>query len=106
MTDLAQLEADLSGQVTSAPDLAALEPLRVAALGKQGSVSALLKTLGAMSPEERKVRGPEINGLRDRIASAIAERKAALEASALDAQLSAERLDLTLPGPPRRRGSV
>ena len=52
-----------------------------AALGKQGSVSALLKTLGAMSPEERKARGPAINSLRDRVAAAIAERKAALEAA-------------------------
>jgi len=106
MTDLNTLEADLTAQVAAAPDLQALEAVRVAALGKQGSVSALLKTLGAMSPEERKTRGPEINGLRDRVAAAIAGRKAVLEAEALNAQLAAETLDLTLPAPPRRRGSV
>src|SRR3954468_21253581 len=106
MTELSQMEAELTAQVQGAPDLSALEALRVAALGKQGSVSALLKTLGSMSPEERKEKGPEINGLRDRIATAISARKEALEAAALDTKLAAERLDLTLPAPPRRKGAV
>ena len=106
MTDLSQLEADLSAQIAAAGDLSALEAVRVAALGKTGSISALLKTLGSMSPDERKERGPQINGLRDRATTLIAERKAALEAAALDAQLAAERLDLTLPAPQRRKGGV
>jgi phenylalanyl-tRNA synthetase alpha chain len=59
-----------------------------------------------MGPEERREQGPLINGLRDRVQAALTERKTALEAAALDAQLAAERLDLTLPAPPRRRGSV
>jgi phenylalanyl-tRNA synthetase alpha chain len=106
MTDLTKLEAELTAQIAAAADLAALEALRVAALGKQGSISALLKTLGAMTPDERREQGPLINGLRDRVAAAVAARKAALEAEALDAQLAAETLDLTLPAPPRRKGSV
>jgi len=106
MTDLTKLEADLAAAVTAAPDAAVLETVRVAALGKSGSISDLLKTLGAMSPDERRERGPAINGLRDRIAGAIAERKAALEAGELDARLAAERIDLTLPPPPERRGRV
>jgi phenylalanyl-tRNA synthetase alpha chain len=106
MTDLTTLDQTLTAEITAAPDLAALEAIRVSALGKQGSVAALLKTLGAMSPEERKEQGPKINGLRDRVTALIAERKAALEAAALDAQLAAERVDLTLPPPPRRKGSV
>jgi phenylalanyl-tRNA synthetase alpha chain len=106
MTDLTRLEADLLAAVAAAPDLAALDEVRVTALGKQGSVSALLKSLGAMSPDERKVRGPEINGLRDRAAAAIAARKAELEAAALSARLATERVDLSLPSPPRRKGSV
>src|SRR5436190_11239269 len=106
MTDLSKLEAELTAQVAAASDIAALEAVRVAALGKTGSVSNLLKTLGAMSAEERKVQGPAINGLRDRIAAAIAERKAALEGAALAAQLATQSVDLTLPAPPRRRGSV
>jgi phenylalanyl-tRNA synthetase alpha chain len=106
MTDLTTLDQTLTADIAAAPDLAALEAIRVSALGKQGSVAALLKTLGAMSPEERKEQGPKINGLRDRVTALIAERKAALEAAALDAQLAAERVDLTLPPPPRRKGSV
>src|SRR5882724_9584489 len=106
MTDLSKLEAELTAAVSAAADVAALEAVRVAALGKSGSVSELLKTLGAMSPDERRERGPLINGLRDRIGGALAERKAALEAAELDAKLAAETVDLTLPPPPERRGRV
>jgi phenylalanyl-tRNA synthetase alpha chain len=106
MTDLTSLEAELTAQLASATDAAALEALRVAALGKSGSISALLKSLGAMSPAERREKGPAINGLRDRIATALADKKAALENAELDQRLATERLDLTLPAPPRRKGSV
>ena len=106
MTDLAQLEADLTAAVAAADSLDALESVRVGALGKQGSISALLKGMGAMSPDERKEKGPLINGLRDRVQGAIAARRAGLEAAALDARLQSERVDLTLPSPPRRKGSV
>ena len=106
MTDLSKLEAELSAAVAAASDVAALEAVRVTALGKSGSISDLLKTLGSMSPDERREQGPAINGLRDRVGAAIAERKAALEAAELDAKLAAERVDLTLPPPPERRGRV
>ncbi|NEX94064.1 phenylalanine--tRNA ligase subunit alpha [Caulobacter sp. 17J65-9] len=106
MTDLSVLESDLLGAVAAASDLAALEEVRVSALGKQGSISALLKGMGAMSPDERKEKGPLINGLRDRVQTAIGARKAALEDAALSAKLAAERVDLTLPAAPRRKGSV
>jgi len=106
MTDHSELEADLSAQIDAAPDLDALEQVRVAALGKAGVVSALLRSLGQMSPEARKTEGPAINGLRDRLTQAIAARKATLEAAALEASLAAGRLDLSLPAPPRRRGVV
>jgi len=106
MTDLTKLEVELSAAVAGAPDAAALEAVRVAALGKSGSISELLKTLGGMSPDERRAQGPAINGLRDRIGAAIAARKVALEAGELDAKLAAERVDLTLPPPPERRGRV
>ena len=97
MTDIATLETTLLADVAAAADEAALEATRVAALGKKGSVSDLLKSLGGMSPEERKVMGPAINGLRDKVQSAIQARKAALEAAALDLRLEAERVDVTLP---------
>jgi len=106
MTDITELEAELAARIAAAPDVAALEAVRVAALGKSGSISELLKTLGGMSPDERRERGPLINGLRDRIGAAIAEKKAALEAAELDARLAAETVDLSLPAPPKRRGRV
>ncbi|MDO8380966.1 phenylalanine--tRNA ligase subunit alpha [Phenylobacterium sp.] len=102
----AKLEADLTAAIAAAPDLAALEAVRVAALGKSGAISDLLKSLGSMSPDERREQGPLINGLRDRVQAAIADRKAGLEAAELDARLAAERVDLSLPPAPRRKGSV
>jgi phenylalanyl-tRNA synthetase alpha chain len=108
MTDLDTLERDLLAQVEAAPDEAALDGVRVAALGKKGAVSELLKTLGAMTPEARKERGPLINGLRDRVAGAIAARKDALAEAALERRLASERIDVTLPVQegPETRGRI
>jgi len=106
MTDLTQLETELAAAIAAAADLAALDAVRVAALGKSGSISELLKTLGGLDPDQRREQGPLINGLRDRIAAAIADRKTGLEAADLDARLTAERVDLTLPPPPERRGRI
>ena len=64
MTNHTDLEADLSAQIAAAPDLEALDQIRVAALGKSGVVSALLKSLGQMSPELRRVEGPAIKPAR------------------------------------------
>ena len=93
-------------RIAAAEDAAALESLRIEFLGKQGSVSALLKTLGAMSPDERQVEGPRIHALRQQVTDALAARKAALDGAALAEKLATERLDLTLPAPQSPRGSV
>ncbi|WP_420822603.1 phenylalanine--tRNA ligase subunit alpha [Sphingomonas flavalba] len=92
--------------IKSADSLDALDAIRVGALGKQGRVTALLKTLGGMSADERQVQGPRINGLREAVAAAIATRKAALEERALAARLASEAIDLTLPAPDAPQGSV
>lgn len=92
-----KLESSLLQAIDAALDVAALEELRVSALGKKGSISALLKTLGGMSPEERQENGPVFNQLRDRITEQITHRKMALEADALTAQLARETQDMTLP---------
>jgi phenylalanyl-tRNA synthetase alpha chain len=97
MTNIAQLESHILGAVATAGDEAALEAVRVSALGKKGSVSELLKTLGTMTPEERRSKGPAINGLKDRVTEAIAQRREALKAAALDQRLNMEALDVTLP---------
>ena len=108
MTDIATLEAELLPAIAAAPDEPALEAIRVAALGKSGTVSALLKTLGAMTPDERKQQGPLINGLKDRVTAAITARKDALADAALDQRLNSETVDVTLPvrEPPAETGRV
>ncbi len=108
MSDIAQLEQDVIAAVGAAGDEPALEAVRVSALGKSGSVSALLKTLGSMTPDERKAMGPAINGLKDKVGAAIAARKEALAAAALDARLKSETVDVTLPvrEAPAERGRV
>ena len=106
MTDLDQLKTDALTRIEDAPDAAALEALRIEFLGKQGSISGLMKTLGKMTPEERQVQGPLLNGLRTETADAIAARKAVLEDAELEARLATESLDLTLPAPEAPKGSV
>jgi phenylalanyl-tRNA synthetase alpha chain len=108
MSDIAKLEQELLSAIAAAADEAAVEAVRIAALGKSGSVTALLKTLGGMTPEERKEKGPAINGLKDRVAAAIAERKDALKHAALDARLNTETVDVTLPvrEPPTELGRI
>jgi len=106
MTDLDQLRDDLLAAVDSATTPEAIEGLRVAALGKAGSVTGLLKTLGGMSPEERQVQGPRIHALREAVTAAIGGRKAMLERAELDARLARETLDMTLPASPALAGTV
>lgn len=106
MDDIERLQSDATAGINGADTLAALEELRVAYLGKQGSISALMKTLGKMSPEERQSQGPLLNGLRQNVTDAVASRKAQLESAAMDAQLAEEHIDLTLPALQLPRGSV
>lgn len=106
MTDLASLNAQALAAIDAAQSLDALEAVRIETLGKQGSVTALLKSLGQMSPEERQTQGLAINGLREAVTSAIAAKKDALEGAALNARLATERLDMTLPAPDAPAGSV
>ncbi|KPL68964.1 phenylalanyl-tRNA synthetase subunit alpha [Erythrobacter sp. SG61-1L] len=106
MGEVDTLEGAALARIDAAEDLAALEALRVEYLGKQGSISGLLKTLGGMSPEERQTQGPKIHALREKVQTALATRKEALEGAALEAQLAAETLDLSLPAPDAPKGSV
>jgi phenylalanyl-tRNA synthetase alpha chain len=105
-SDLDQMKQDWLGRIAAAADLPALEAERVGALGKQGAVTGLLKTLGAMSPEQRQSEGPRIHALREAVTEAIAARKEGLEGAELERRLATERLDLTLPAAPALEGSV
>ncbi len=106
MTDIATLQSQTLADIGTVETVDALEAIRVAALGKQGSVSALLKSLGGMSPEERQAQGPVINGLREAVTGAIADKKVALEGAILNARLATERRDMTLPAPMLPQGSI
>src|SRR5262245_10642316 len=97
MSDINALQDDLLKQIAAASDEAALEAVRVSALGKKGSISALLATLGKMSPEQRKSEGAAINAVKDSVTQALTERRDVLKAAALDARLAREVLDVTLP---------
>jgi phenylalanyl-tRNA synthetase alpha chain len=99
MSDLDALKGELLAAISGAADEAALEAVRVAALGRKGSVSALLATLGALLPEERRTRGADINALKDMVTEALTARRGVLREAALVAQLKREALDLTLPTP-------
>jgi phenylalanyl-tRNA synthetase alpha chain len=104
--DIEAIGKRLMGLVESATNLDDLEAARVAVMGKNGELTALLKTLGAMSPEERIERGHKINLWKSAINGTIEAQKSAFESAALAARLTAERVDLTLPAPETPRGSV
>ena len=97
MSDIETLETSILAQVEAAADEAALEQVRVSALGKKGSVSEQMKTLGKMSPEERQVMGPALNGLKTRISDAIASRREVVKRADVEARLAKEKVDVTLP---------
>ena len=96
----------LLDKIAAAGSLQELESVRVAALGKQGEITALLKSLGAMDPEARASEAPKIHARREQVTSAIAARKDALEAAELDRKLATEKIDLSLPSPEFPRGSI
>ncbi len=103
MDDLRQKYLDA---IAGAADEAALEDLRVAAVGKKGEVSLKMRELGRMTPEERQVAGPNLNALKDELNAALAAKKAGLGDAALDARLKDEWLDVTLPARPRPHGTI
>ena len=96
----------LLDRIAAAGSLAELEQLRVGALGKQGEITAKLKSLGAMDPDTRAAEAPKIHALREAVTSAIAERKATLENADLEQRLATEKLDLSLPAPESPNGTV
>ncbi len=106
MQDLEALKSELTAAIDGAGDLDALEAVRVAALGRKGSVTGLMKTLGQLDADQRKAAGQAFNALKDEIAEAIEARKTTLSASGLDARLAEEKIDVTLPVRPERKGYV
>jgi phenylalanyl-tRNA synthetase alpha chain len=106
MTTLETLKSELLSAVNGAGDLPALEAARVAALGKKGRLTELMKGLGGLDAEARKAQGLALNQLRGALEQAIEAKKAELEAKALDARLAAERIDVSLPPRPAPQGRI
>jgi phenylalanyl-tRNA synthetase alpha chain len=106
MENLDQVREHLLKAAGDAADLAALEEVRVAALGKKGRITALMKELGAMAPEARKAAGAALNTLKDEVAAALDARKAVLAEAALDGRLAGETVDVTLPARPPAEGRI
>ncbi len=106
MDDLNSLVDEALESIAAAATLEALDAVRVRLLGKSGSVTALLKSLGKLAPDERRAQGERINVVRDRLGDALAQRKEALEKLALDARLAGERIDITLRGRDGERGAA
>ncbi|MEN0042029.1 MAG: phenylalanine--tRNA ligase subunit alpha [Pseudomonadota bacterium] len=108
MSELEALEVGTMAEISAAADLDALEAVRVGTLGKKGTVSAQMKQLGGMDADQRKVMGPALNGLKNRVADAIAARHEVLKREAVEARLVSERVDVTLPVQPgpQQRGRI
>ena len=108
MSETETLQSELIAAIDAAEDEAALEAIRIAELGKKGRISEMMKSLGKMSPEERKTEGPRLNGLRDQVQGAITARREALADAAIERRLASERVDVTLPvrPSPAARGRI
>ncbi len=106
MQDLQNLETKITAAITACDNLGKLEDIRVSEVGKKGRVSLLMRELGKMSADEKKIFGPKLNSLKNLINTAIADQKTALESAELDERLRSERIDVTLPTPPVTIGSI
>jgi len=103
---LLTLEQEILRGVSDAGDEAALEAIRISALGRKGAISEQMRSLGSLSPEERKETGAKLNLLKDKISDAINARKAALKETAIETRLRSEKVDITLPIRPERQGTI
>ncbi len=106
MESLEQLQSSLIDRVAEAGDLETLESLRIQALGKKGELTQRLKTLGSLSPEERKEAGQSLNRIKAAVTEAIETRRGTLEDAALEARLAKESIDVSLPTRPAEVGRI
>ena len=106
MNDLATLARQALDEVAAAGDLAALDDVRVRWLGKKGTLTEQLKSLGALSAADRPAAGQRINEAKERLQLAIEARRTALESAAVERNLSAGRIDVTAPGRGEERGGL
>ena len=104
--DLQRLKTETEASLAAATDLRAWDAIRIAVLGRNGSLTGLLRDLGKAPPEQRRERGAALNRLKDALTEAIEARRAELEDAALDVRLASERIDPSLPPRPHRTGAI
>ena len=104
--DIQSLQDELLADVAAAADRAALETTRVAALGKKGRITAQMKGLGQLAPEERRDAGAALNKVKEAVAAAIEERKLTLHEAELEERLATEGIDVTLPVRQQAQGRI
>lgn len=103
---LTSLTERATSSIAAAETLKALEELRIHILGKSGELTAQLKELGKLSPEERKEKGAALNQVKETITAALEAKKTKLEAAEMNARLASETVDITLPATPHAAGSI
>jgi len=106
MDELTDLEKELTARVAEAADLAALEALRVEALGKKGRITQKMKALGGLDPDARRAAGQALNVVKDAVSAAIESRRQGLQDLAMEARLAEERIDVSLPARPSEMGAL
>ena len=106
MENVNRIVAEGIAAIEAAQDFNALEQIKARYLGKTGELTGLLKTLGQMSPEERKTIGAHINECKNQFQTAFNAKRDALNEAKLQAQLAAEALDITLPGRAQEHGGL
>ena len=104
--DLQALQAETDAALAAAADLRAWDAIRIAVLGRNGKLTALLRDMGKIPAEQRRERGAALNRLKDALTEAIEARRRALESAELDARIAAESIDPTLPPRPRETGLI
>jgi len=106
MESIIVIKSEFSNLINDAENIEVLEEVRIAALGKKGRITSLMKNLGQMEPEERKLMGQNLNILKQDITSLLETKKVELETASLNARLLQERVDITLPSRPEELGTI
>jgi len=106
MENLTALTEQALNLVEQAEGLAALDDIRVNYLGKKGQLTALLKTLGKLTAEERPAAGAKINEAKQQVQQALEQKRTALESAAISEKLASEKIDVTLEGRANNRGTL
>jgi len=106
VSTVTDLQTRALAEISASDDLQQLDDLRVRYLGKKGEVTAQLKSLGSMEPDQRRSFGQAVNAVRDALNQAITARRKNLESAALEQKLLSEKVDVTLPGRGEQRGGL